>query len=82
MDSGMVRHTEVSRNIGFFRPERKGRLEVVNNEKGYGDVKHMARLWCKSAGRPPLPPLKLRTALYEAVCPAAKASERKGDGDG
>lgn len=62
----MVRHQMVARNIGFFRPERKGRLEVINMEKAI-PVKEMLRLWCKSADQPKMPPLAARKKLEAEI---------------
>lgn len=63
LGSGMIRTQMIHRNVGFFRPELKGRLEVVNNEQGPNGVKRMARLWCRSTARPGLPPKKMRNEL-------------------
>ena len=63
LGSGLVRTQTVFRNIGFFSPELKGRLEVANDPNSCFGIASMARLWCRSTATPQLPPKRLRDRL-------------------
>ena len=66
LGSGIVRHTNVFRCVGFFQPELKGKLQVMTD--GPRLANQTARLWAKSANRPKLPPLKMRKELERKHC--------------
>ncbi len=72
LGSGVVRHQDVIRMRGwgmFGCPTEPG---LYVQTTGWKRVNQTARLWCKQASKPKLPPKRLQRELEQRFCPQKK----------